>query len=107
MPRIHVFSREFWRHRTDKVISIFSIFKYDFLLTRCRVFSKEAIWPNSQTLTHFISLVRIRHYLKDSQRVEKVYTYLSVATKRQVYGQAEEVVYKVLESGEQVLHLLL
>lgn len=46
-------------------------------------------------------------YMKDSQRVEKVYTYLSVATKWQVYGQAEEVVHKVLEGGEQVLHLLL
>lgn len=51
--------------------------------------------------------MRTPHCFKDSQRVEKVYTYLSVATKRQVYGQAEEVVYKVLESGEQVLHLLL
>lgn len=51
--------------------------------------------------------MRIPHYLKDSQRVEQVCIYLSVATKRQVYGQAEEVVYKVLESGEQVLHLLL
>lgn len=37
----------------------------------------------------------------------EVYTYLSVATKWQVYGQAEEVVHEVLEGGEQVLHLLL
>lgn len=96
MSWTHVFSREFWRHSTDKVISIF--FNYDFLLTRCRVFSKEPIWLNSQTLTHLISLVKIPHYLKDSQREENVYTYLSIATKRQVYGQAEEVVDEVLES---------
>lgn len=49
----------------------------------------------------------IPSHMKDGQRVEKVYTYLSVATKWQVYGQAEEVVHKVLEGGEQVLHLLL
>lgn len=36
-----------------------------------------------------------------------VRAYLPVAAKRQVYGQAEEVVDKVLKGREQVLHLLL
>lgn len=45
---------------------------------------------------------------KDSHDgVENVSTYLPVAAERQVYGQAEEVVHKVLEGRKQMPHLLL
>lgn len=39
--------------------------------------------------------------------VENVNTYLPVAAERQVYGQAEKVVHKVLEGRKQMPHLLL
>lgn len=39
--------------------------------------------------------------------VEVVHSYLPVAAKRQVYGQAEQVVNKVLKGWEEMLHLLL
>lgn len=59
--------------------------------------------PAKQSILYLIDIwVRVCNSV-----VEVVHTYLPVAAKWQVYGQAEQVVNKVLKGCEEMLHLLL